>query len=34
MATIAPTLTFGALFRNAATNPLGTTDTDLRRCTE
>jgi hypothetical protein len=30
MATIAPALTFGALFRNPAANPLGTTDTDLR----
>jgi hypothetical protein len=30
MATIAPALTFGALFRDPTANPLGTTDTDLR----
>jgi hypothetical protein len=30
MAAITPALTFGALFRDTATNPPGTTDTDLR----
>jgi hypothetical protein len=30
MATIAPALTFGALFRDPTANPLGTIDTDLR----
>jgi hypothetical protein len=29
MATIAPALTFGALFRDPTANPLGTTETDL-----
>jgi hypothetical protein len=30
MAAITPALTFGALFRDPAANPLGTTDTDIR----